>query len=896
MIGQRLLHYEIIAKLGEGGMGVVYKARDHHLDRFVALKVLPPGKVTDPERKRRFVQEARAASALNHPNIVTIHDIASDNGTDFIAMEYVAGKTLDAVIPRQGMPLNEALRVAIQVADGLAKAHAAGIMHRDLKPFNIMVDAQGRVKLLDFGLAKLTDCEEISEHDVTVTQGQNTVEGTIVGTASYMSPEQAEGKRVDARSDIFSFGAVLYEMVTGRRAFHGDTPISTLAAVIHKEPKALRELSPVGPRELHRIIARCLRKDRARRTQSMEDVRLALEELRDESDSGQPASDSLLKADSTQLRPVWPIAAVAALLATAAVGTAWWRTQSSVSLPPDWKFRRITFDTGVTTSPALSRDGNLLAYASDRDAGENLDIYVQPVSGGRPLRLTDHAADDSTPRFSPDASQIVFHSARDGGGIYIVSVLGGDARLLAKGGRSPQFSPDGKFVAFEAASVEFGKSELFFVPAGGGRPRKLETGLPESLSPLWSPDGRFLLFAGAKEQDVFRRTYHPYLIGVAGGPPSDLGPAAKVGFSRQSRAQWLEDGTLLFSASGDMRKVAVDTKRGRLTGPVEAVTMGAKLGGLFAADSRGVRFAVADSQESTGLWAMPIDGNQGKPKGELRRWTEGLAGQLYPTTSADGRRLVYTSNRSGNWDIYLRELDTGRERVVVATPQEEQRAQISPDGMKIAFNVFSPGGKKDIGVVPSTGGAPEKLCDDCSPVVGWTPDSRHILFYRGAPTSYFLLDATDGKIRPLLSHPKWDLHRAQFSPDGRWIAVNAKTSAERSAIYLVPYRDSAAAPEGAWIQVASGASQDGGPIWSPDGKMLYFYSERAGFTDQWAVRLDLDSKRPVGEPFLVAAFHSTRRKFGALGYTVTKDWIIWTLLETTSNLILMERENPSENR
>src|SRR5215467_10690784 len=182
IIGQRLLHYEIIAKLGEGGMGVVYKARDHHLNRFVALKVLPPGKVADPERKRRFVQEARAASALNHPNIVTIHDIASDEGTDFIAMEYVAGKTLDALILPHGMPLNEALRVAIQVADALAKAHSAGITHRDLKPGNIMVDAERRVKLLDFGLAKLTDHEELSQHDVTVTQGQNTVEGTIVGT------------------------------------------------------------------------------------------------------------------------------------------------------------------------------------------------------------------------------------------------------------------------------------------------------------------------------------------------------------------------------------------------------------------------------------------------------------------------------------------------------------------------------------------------------------------------------------------------------------------------------------------------------------------------------------------------------------------------------------------
>ena len=245
MIGRTISHYEIIEKLGEGGMGVVYKARDTHLDRFVAIKMLPPEKVADAERKRRFVQEAKSASALNHPNIITIHDIASDNGLDFIAMEYVPGKALNQLIARKGLPLVEALRYAVQIADALATAHAAGIIHRDLKPGNVMVSGApercGLVKVLDFGLAKLADKGNSSDREFTASMHQDDTpasgEGSIVGTVSYMSPEQAEGKKVDARSDIFSFGALLYEMVTGRRAFQGDSRLSTLSAILREEPK-----------------------------------------------------------------------------------------------------------------------------------------------------------------------------------------------------------------------------------------------------------------------------------------------------------------------------------------------------------------------------------------------------------------------------------------------------------------------------------------------------------------------------------------------------------------------------------------------------------------------------------------------------------------------------------
>src|SRR5882724_11211895 len=282
----RISHYEVLDKLGEGGMGVVYKARDTHLDRFVALKVLPADKVANPERKRRFVQEAKAASALNHPNIITIHEISSEDGVDSIVMEFVRGKTLDQLIGRKGLPTADTLKYAIQIADALAKAHAAGIVHRDLKPGNIMVSDDGLVKVLDFGLAKLTERAEAGEDEATRTIRAETDEGTILGTACYMSPEQAEAKKVDARSDIFAFGAVLYEMVTGQRAFRGDSKMSILAAILHEEPAPMSKLIAGVPRDLEKIIARCLRKEPSRRFQHMDDLKVALEELKEESHGG----------------------------------------------------------------------------------------------------------------------------------------------------------------------------------------------------------------------------------------------------------------------------------------------------------------------------------------------------------------------------------------------------------------------------------------------------------------------------------------------------------------------------------------------------------------------------------------------------------------------------------
>jgi hypothetical protein len=369
IVGQTVSHYAFLEKLGAGGMGEIYKARDSRLNRIVAVKVLSPGKTRDPERRRRFIQEAQAASALNHPNIITIHDILPEGDTQYMVMEHVSGKTLLELIAAGRLPVAQALQIATQMANALGAAHAAGIIHRDLKPANVMVTSSGIVKVLDFGLAKLTDPtarmrpagDSGQTEDPTLTAAPLTVEGSIMGTVNYMSPEQAEGLKVDARSDIFSFGAVLYEMLTGHRAFDGDSGISTLSAVLRDEVKPIREIALEVPAEFDDIVARCLRKNPGDRWQSMIEAAAVLSSLRARLDSGvlqrpavsevasaptQPSVVSVATAAPAAPIPVpprargmekvvWVGGTCAAVVALAMVG-AWWQThqQKPTTQPP----------------------------------------------------------------------------------------------------------------------------------------------------------------------------------------------------------------------------------------------------------------------------------------------------------------------------------------------------------------------------------------------------------------------------------------------------------------------------------------------------------------------------------------------------------------------------------
>jgi serine/threonine protein kinase len=416
MTGRTINHDKILEKLGEGGMGVVFKARDHHLDRFVALKVLHPDKVADADRRQRFTLEAKAASALNHPNIITIYDIARVDEIDYIAMEYVKGHTLHSLIGRRGLPVSDVLKYGIQISDAVAAAHSAGIVHRDLKPANVMLADHGIVKVLDFGLAKLTGTSSADDSDNTrtlVEETPATEEGQVLGTIAYMSPEQLEGKKVDERTDVFAFGAMLYELITGQRAFDRGSRMATITAVLKEAPRPLTELSVDTPPELEKIVSRCLRKEPDRRSQTMLDVKNSLLELKEDTESGRLPSQRATAVAARNRLPVW---GSIALVATAAVASAvWWKGQTETRR--ELVVRQLTADVGLTTDPVFSRDGKLVAYASDRATQKNLDIWMHPLTqGAQPLRVTSNEADDQSPDFSPDGGLIVFQSKRQGGG------------------------------------------------------------------------------------------------------------------------------------------------------------------------------------------------------------------------------------------------------------------------------------------------------------------------------------------------------------------------------------------------------------------------------------------------------------------------------------------------
>jgi serine/threonine protein kinase len=730
VIGQTVGHYRIESLLAEGGMGVVYRAIDVHLDRAVAIKVLRPDAVADPERTRRFVREARAASALNHPNIVTIYDIDRSDGVDFIAMEYVPGQALDRLIERGRLREKEVLRYAIQAADALAKAHGAGIIHRDLKPGNIMVTPDGSVKLLDFGVAKLVETAFDDAAPTTLQLSTLTQEGTIVGTIAYMSPEQAEGKPIDARSDIFSFGAILYEMVTGRRPFSGDTKLATLTAILHEEPKPITETLKTATREIERIIFRCLRKDLNRRFQHIGDVKVALEDLKEEADSGKTEPPKVASVrDSRRLAPFIVFGLLAIILA-------FWLGRRERAAPSALVLTRLTSDSGLTTEPALSPDGKLVAYASDRSGEGNLDIWVQQVPSGEARRLTVDPADDHDPSFSPDSQRIVFRSDRDGGGIFTVSALGGTDRLVARRGQGPRFSPDGnKIVYWVGSRGGYTASEIYTMDANGGPPQRVEVGVAFAQAPVWSPDGKHLLFAGALHATTANlEDWDWWVYRLNGGQPVRTGVRPLLqqmgitGFRQPDG--WLPGDRVVFSAKlghgTNLWELSLSPSTWRVEGAPRRLTTGPGPELHPSALGSG-RMAFANHVENLDVWWLPVEA--GKVVGELQRATDDAAADSTATISADGSRLTFVSDRSGNGDIWQKDLASGKETAVTLTPFDESWAVSNREGTKLAYRLRSENGQWPTYVV-SAGqpGVPDKVCDDCSGLNDFSPDERRLLF------------------------------------------------------------------------------------------------------------------------------------------------------------------------
>jgi Tol biopolymer transport system component len=719
-------------------MGLVWKARDTRLDRFVALKTLPAERVADPERKRRFAQEAKSASALNHPNIVHIYDIADADGMQFIAMEYVHGKTLEQLIGRKGLRLNEVLKYALQIADALAKAHSARLIHRDLKPSNIMVTDGGLVKVLDFGLAKLAETatgEFDEKANSTELQGRCTEEGTIVGTTAYMSPEQVESTKLDARSDIFSFGAVLYEMVTGRRAFHGHSRLSTLSAILKDDPKPLNSILPDVPRDLERIISQCLRKNPERRFQHMDDLKLALLDLKEESESGKLSAiaDRGVGVKRGRRRLVLR-AGVVSVLMIAAAGL-WLRVlRPPPAAAPGLRIVPLTSYPGWQHDPAFSHDAKQIAFSWDGEEGDNFDIYVKLVDAGSPLRLTTDLATERLPAWSPDGRYVAFYRILDEehGAIMIIPALGGAERTVAHASalgycQGLSWSPDGKSIAMVDRSSSQALDSIFLLSISSGEKRRI-TSPPEGYvgdcSPVFSPDGRAVGFVRSKALAVGGELN---IVPIDGselkGEPRPISPGESF-----KGWDWSVDSTQIVGSCyrlGQLGLWIVPVSGGA---PRRLPVTGENTSAVSVSRT-GNRLAYEHIEGDSNIWRMAGPSSVDDRSAPFK-WIASKQADQAPQFSPDGKLIAFSSARSGNLEIWVCDAD-GRNPVQLTSfgGPSLGSPRWSPDSRWIAFDSIKEG-SNDIYVISADGGSPHRLTTEASTDVrpSWSKNERWIYF------------------------------------------------------------------------------------------------------------------------------------------------------------------------
>ncbi len=800
LTGHTLSHYTIVEKIAEGGMGVVYRARDTHLDREIALKILTPEKLLDPDRKRRFVQEAKAASGLNHPNIVVIHDIGVAEGVTFIAMEYVQGRTLNELIRGGRITLTEILRYGVQIADALTAAHRSRIIHRDIKPANIMVKDSGLVKVLDFGLAKLTDFGE-SDKDKVMLSGRNTQPGIVLGTAAYMSPEQAEGTELDVRSDIFSLGSVLYEMITGARAFRGGTNASTLASILRDEPKPICELAPETPREVERVVNRCLRKNPERRFQHMADLKVALEELKEESNSGAliPSAPRLMRFTRIAF-----VAAAIALIVT--VGAAYW-VNKPIPMPR------------IVASHALTKTGNRKTWGLNKVVTDGTNLYFQEDRSSRAATMQVNLSGGEVSELPVAGGQIggLYDISRNGSELllsirdadtnrddaWVQPLPTGAPRLIVKDARWPVWSSDGHSILFNR-----GTKDLYRVNIDGTDARHVAR-FPDVTDLSESPDGRRVRTGVAPTSRLWE-------VGSDGSNPH---PIFADHTDSVAMGNWSPDGKYFFFLSWDGDRFNLwaaseerpwwkrNPQRRQLTfGPLWIGTPSV-------------------SKDGKQVYAVGRE-----PHGELlvydkrtRAFVPYLGGISagYVDFSRDGQWIAYVTYPEGT--LWRSRIDGTDRRQLTLPPLAVMLPRWSPDGKMIAFKELAGGDRRQLAlksrvyVVSAEGGGPtllvggDRSCEDPT----WSPDGTVLAYYASAgggsiaQSGIMIFDLQAQKSTKIPgSEGYW---APRWSPDGKYMAARLGLFPSKLALY------SFATQQWQVLETQDFAWQN----WSRDSKFIY---------------------------------------------------------------------------
>jgi len=792
--GTRLGPYEIVAPIGAGGMGEVYRARDTRLDRAVAVKILPAEFAENPQLRIRFKREAKTISNLTHPNICTLYDV----GENYLVMELLEGETLADRLARGPLPLAEVFKYGVQIVEALGKAHREGVVHRDLKPGNIMITKSG-AKLLDFGLAKNV-ATGFGPPEAATVQKPLTQEGTILGTFQYMAPEQLAGEEPDARTDIFAFGAVLYEMTTGKRAFDGKTKTSVVTAILGADPRPVAELQPATPAALDHVIRKCLAKDRDSRWQSALDI---AEELRWIAEERAPA----------QKRPasIGPLAGAAALLTLVigAVTGAWMASRNRVQPPITFSEIAAPQDTSFAfdaSTAAVSPDGKKIAFVA-RGKDGNASVWLRPLDSpvAYSLRGTENPA---FPFWSPDSKYLGFFSD---GKLRRIEINSAAPETLADAGtpRGGTWSPNGTIVFTPTPA-----SPLFAVPASGGEVRQVTAldpahGETSHRFPFFLPDGRHFIYfvQGAAESNV--------LVGSIDSKQS------RVVTTAQAAAIFAPPDYLLFVRDGILRAQHLDLKTFRLVGDAIPVSEG------HVQVSSSLNFANI-SASATGVLTMVNAGSAtlsrltffdktGKELGVLGDASE----QLDVTIAPDGHACAVSRyDRTGTSDVWVCDLRRQLETRQTFSPSNEFGPVWSPDSRSIVFSEFEkrPG---DLFVkrVDASGPGDLLLGDNRRKVPNcWSADGNYIIYHALTPGMQWDIEAyslRDHKIIPLVKTPATEFH-GQLSPDSKWLAYSSGESG-RMEVFVRPFLGGSQH----WQISGGGGSM---PRWSHDGRQLYFVS------------------------------------------------------------------------
>jgi Tol biopolymer transport system component len=840
--GTRLGSYEIVAQLGQGGMGVVFRARDTKLDRDVAVKILPKNLADDPDALGRFEREAKAVAALSHPNILAIHDFGSHEGTLFAAMELLEGETLRQRLQEGALPTRKAVEIALAIASGLAAAHDKGIVHRDLKPENVFLLPSGQVKVLDFGLARVEPVAP-AEAGNAPTVSLSTEPGRVMGTVGYMAPEQVRGKAVDARADIFSLGAVIYEMLTGKRAFQGESPVETLNAILRDDPPSLFETTRTVSPALERIVRRCLEKRPEERFRTAHDLAIALDAISTASSrSGVGEEVEAGEGDAGRGRLLERLGLVAAGAILALAGTAVWQRVHPPLPASAAVFRWMSF-SGRDASPAVSPDGRTIAFSSDRDGQPR--IWLKQVSGEAEAPLT--SGPDDLPRFAPNGAEILF-TRPDGAGtsLFRAPLLGGEARRLLEGATEGDWSPDGTRVAFLRLQSENGQTvTVVGVAAADGSGAREIARVPGGMrAPRWSPDGRSLamvpapgaLLAGAQQGVVIVDVEKGGMRVVpAPDPRRSLSAAA---WAAGGEIVYLQAESVVSAAGSAGLLVRQDATGGRVLSRSWSPSSGVGLDllgtGAVVFDTRSPRqnlreVSLASGKQRPDRWLSRGESTDRQPVyspdgtrvafssnrgGGMNLWVVSTAtGNLRRVTDADinwdpaftrdGKSLVWSSNRGGNFEIWMADVDGSGPRQVTQDGGNAENPTATPDG---AWIVYSSGNPQKAGLwkIRPDGTQAKRLVAGRVALPEVSPDGKHAVYrvFSGKyPAVLRVVRLEDGEAEPFeiqvdaKRRTTVTLGRARWMPDGRAIAFVGQDEAGAAGVFVqdfVPGKDSAA--------------------------------------------------------------------------------------------------------